>query len=322
MQRWKHARRGPKSALVVGILLGVASLLLYQSAYAATPPPYPGYPATPSIPNGPSLGCNPTGTDNATWVCGFNVLTKVTFKVDGRNAGSAEADSNGCVLVVVTFLAGKVSVNGNAPVPVHAGRNFLIVEGFKLTSHDVEQRVGLRLPFVIPNGTSVKCATTPPTVPPVTQPTTQPTTGPSSQGSTTTLFPRRPPGLMIYTTTTRFYPTTLAKVFETPLALSPNKVILESSLLAAVLAAVLSAGALGSIWASGEDGPVGGAAGGTDGGDPPGGGEGDVAAAGPPPAASAPSSGPVTAAPSTPASSAGSAFERPPAPPPTGGTVT
>jgi hypothetical protein len=40
-------------------------------------------------------------------------------------------------------------------------------------------------------------------------------------------------------------------VIETPFVISPNRVIEATSLLAAVLAAVMSAGALGAMWSSG-----------------------------------------------------------------------
>jgi hypothetical protein len=236
MQRWKHAGRGPKYTLLVGILLGVASLVLNQNAYAQSQFGYPGNPATPSIPTGPSLGCTPAGMSNASWVCGFNPGTTVTFRVDGRVAGTATSDSNGCVLVVITFLPGKVQIDGNAPVPVRHGTNFVTVLGHK-TEPAGTVRVGLRLPFSTPAGNNNTCAVTP------VGPT--PTSG--------TVFPPRPTSATfpIETTAHGFYPTTLAKVIETPLVISPNKVIAETSLLAAVLAAVLSAGALGALWASG-----------------------------------------------------------------------
>ena len=240
MQRWKHAGRGPKCTLLLGILLGVASIALYQSAYAAVPPPYPGPIALPNIGPGPFLGCNPTGTTNATWVCGFNAMSGVTFKVDGRAAGTGRALSTGCVLVTLTFSLGEVQINGNRPVPVHVGYNTLTVLGHKTTSNGTGV-VGLRLRFQIPVGTNRSCVITPPTSVPTTTPTSVPT---SSSTSTTFRVPR-------ITTSTHFMPTTLAKAIESPLQISPNKVILETSLLAAVLAAVLSAGALGSLWAAG-----------------------------------------------------------------------
>jgi hypothetical protein len=237
MQRWRHAGLGPRCALVAGVLLGVASLVMYQSAYAAVPPPYPGPPGLPGIPPGPTLGCNNPDTSNVTWVCGFNPLTTITFKVDGRNAGTSEAGSSGCVLVVVTFLAGEVQVDGNAPVPVKPGTNYLIVEGEK-TSSAGNQLVGLRLPFRTPTGTGTLCVPTTTTSSTFVVPPKHPTT-----------FPRE-------TTTHPFSPTTLAKVLETPLVISPNKVIIESSLLAGVLAAALSAGALGAMWGgTGRDVP-------------------------------------------------------------------
>jgi len=229
MQRWKHAGRGPKSTLIVGILLGVASLVLYNAAYAAAEPPYPGSPALPGIPLGPKLGCLPTGTSKTTWVCGFNARSHTTFKVNGRAAGGYQADTNGCVLITLTFVNGEVSVNGNAPVPIRAGTNYLIIQGRKTTPTGTYV-VGLRMAFTIPHGNAQSCV-------PVTTSTFPP--------STSTLVRPRFPRI---TTSTHFQPTTLAKVIETPLEISPNKVILESSLMAAVLAAMLSAGALGSIW--------------------------------------------------------------------------
>ena len=247
MTRWKHAGRGSKCTLLVGLLLGVASLVLYNSAYAsALEPPYPGSPALPGIPTAPTLGCNPTGTSNETWVCGFNALSNTTFLLDGHRAGGYQADSNGCVLIVLSFSLGKVQVNGNAAVPTHAGTNYLIVKGFKSTSTGLVP-IGLRIPFLVPHGNSRHCVTGPATGTTTTtlSPVTTPTGGP---GSTLPRRPKRP--FPIFTTTTRFNPTTLAKTIETPLEISPNKVILETSLLAAVLAAILSAGALGSIWAS------------------------------------------------------------------------
>jgi hypothetical protein len=241
MQRWKHAGRGPKCTLIVGILLGVASLVLYNSAYAAEPP-YPGSPALPGIPNGPKIGCTPTGSSHQTWVCGFNAVSKTTFKVNGRAAGSYQADSNGCVLVNLYFSLGEVSVNGNPSVPTHVGINYLIIRGHKTTATGTYV-VGLRLAFQVPPGNARRCKVTP-IPPPTTPPTVVPTVPPTSSVS----IPKRPPRLPRITTSTRFNPTTLAKVIETPLEISPNRVILMTSLLAAVFAAVVSAGALGSIW--------------------------------------------------------------------------
>jgi hypothetical protein len=234
MQRWKHAGRGPKFTLIVGILLGVASLVLNQNAYAQSQFGYPGNPATPSIPTGPSLGCTPSGMSNASWVCGFNPLTTVKFLVDGRGAGAAQSDSNGCVLVVITFLAGEVQIDNNAPVPVRHGQNFVTIVGHKSESAGLT-KVGLRLPFSTPVGDNNQCAATP--------------SGPGSGTS----FPTRPTSstFPIETTAHGFYPTTLAKAIETPLIISPNRVILVTSLLAAVLAAMLSAGALGAMWSAG-----------------------------------------------------------------------
>ena len=255
MQRWKHAGRGPKSALLLGILLGMASLLLFQAAYAAEPP-YPGPPGLPGIPNGPSLGCSPTGATNSTWVCGFDALSSVSFIVNHHAAGTSVADSNGCVLVVVTFLKGEVSISGNAAVPVKAGLNFLVVQGYK-TTNGIRQLVGLRLPFSTPAEGHNSCNLKP--SPPVST-----TTAPPSSGSTTTIpGPPTTTTFPVVTTSHPYYPTTLAKAIETPLRISPNKVILESSLLAAVLAAALSAGALGAIWAAGERGSRGATSGGT-----------------------------------------------------------
>jgi len=249
MQRWKHAGRGPKTALALAAVFAVASLALFQSAYASTPP-YPGPPGQPGIPNGPTLGCNPTGTTNETWVCGFDALSTVTFKVDGHFAGTYTADSNGCVLVVVTFLHGEVSVNGNAPVHVHPGLNYLIVEGTK-TTKGVKLTVGLRLPFTTPREGTNSCSSSGP-------PPTAPTTSFPPPSSTST-FPGRPtiPTFPVVTTAHGYVPTTLAWVIKTPLQDSPNKVVLEASLIAAVLAAVLGAGALGAIWSSGEGAPGG-----------------------------------------------------------------
>jgi hypothetical protein len=247
MTRWKHAGRGPKCTLLVGVLLGVASLIMYNSAYAATlgEPPYPGSPALPGIPNGPKLGCTPTGTAKETWVCGFNDLSNTTFYVNGQKAGGYQADSNGCVLLVLTFSLGSVQVNGNAPVRTRVGTNFLIIKGHKTTKTGTYV-VGLRVAFQVPEGNARSCVTSPVTT------TTTPgeVTSTTAQATSTTLKRTRFPH---FTTSTRRNPTTLAKVIETPLAISPNKVILEASLLAAVLAALLSAGALGSIWASEGD---------------------------------------------------------------------
>jgi hypothetical protein len=242
MRRWKHAGLGPRCALIAGVLLGVASLVLYQSAYAAEPP-YPGTPALPGIPNGPTLGCNNPNSTNQTWVCGFNPLSTITFLVDGRFAGTAESYSTGCVFVVVTFLNGEVQVDGNAPVPVKAGKNYLTVEGH-VTKKAGTELVGRRLPFRTPTGSGSLCVVSPITPPTSTSFSTFP------PHSTTTSSP-------IETTMHGFYPTTLAKVLETPLVISPNKVILESSLLAGVLAAVLSAGALGAMWGGADREPPG-----------------------------------------------------------------
>jgi hypothetical protein len=256
-------------------------------------------------------------------VCGFNALSTVTFKVNGHDAGTAQADSNGCVQVVVSFYRGKVSVNANAPIKVHAGLNFLIVEGHK-TSGGVTQVVGLKLPFSTPPpGHRVCPAQRPqPTVPTSLQ--TPPPTGgaPTSIPGrlTTTTFPVR-------TTIHGYYPTTLAKALETPLEISPNKVILESSLLAAVLAAVLSAGALGAIWSAGE-GEAGAAAVGAGAGAAAGAGEGETpgepGGSGappppPPPGPAAPAGGGAAAAP--PGAQEPSAFQRtaPDGPPQGGG---
>jgi hypothetical protein len=223
----------------------MASLLLIQAAYAATPPPYPGYPGQPGIPPGPTLGCNNAGTDATTWVCGFNAQSAVTFQVNGHYAGSGTADANGCVLVIVQFFHGHVQVNGNAPIRVRPGVNYLIVEGHKTTG-GTTQVVGLRLPFATPPPGRTSCPKTKPTPP--TSIVTVPTSGPPTSigpRPTVTTFP-------VLTTIHGFYPTTLAKVIETPLMISPNKVIVESGLLSGVLAAVLSAGALGVIWSAGE----------------------------------------------------------------------
>lgn len=243
MQRWRHARRGPKVTLVLAVLVAIGSLCMYQAAYATTAVnPYPGPPAGPHIPPGPYFGCTPTGTTKATWVCGFNALSTVTFKVDGKAAGTGTADSNGCILVVVSFLNGEVSVNGNAPVPVHPGANYIEVLGTKNSNH-VAGTVGLRLSFTTPPHGTNTCAIAPP--PPLVS-TTVPTVSPVTQVSippriTSTTF-------AIVTTSHPTVPTTLAKVIETPLEISPNKVILESSLLAALLSLLLAAGALGSVW--------------------------------------------------------------------------
>jgi hypothetical protein len=257
MTRWKHAGRVPKCTLLVGILLGVASLAMYNSAYASTlgEPPYPGSPALPGIPNGPKLGCTPTGTTSETWVCGFNALSNTTFLVNGQKAGGYQADSNGCVLLVLTFSLGSVQVNGNAPAKTRVGINYLIIQGHKTTKTGT-YNVGLRVAFQVPHGNDRRCVTSPVTT----------TTFPSTTSTVSVTSTLKRPRFPRFTTSTRRNPTTLAKVIETPLEISPNKVILESSLMAAVLAAILSAGALGSIWASeGDDGAAG--AGGTD---PPG----------------------------------------------------
>jgi hypothetical protein len=239
MQRWKHAGRGPKYILLVGILLGVASFVLNQNAYAQVQFGYPGNPATPTIPTGPSLGCSPTGASNASYVCGFNPLSTVKFLVDGRVAGTATADSNGCVLVAITFLKGVVQIDGNAQVPVRHGENYVTILGHKSESGG-DVKVGLRLPFSTPVGDSNTCVISP----------TGPT-GPTSSLTrpTSSTFP-------IETTAHGYNPTTLPKSIETPLVLSPNRVILATSLLAAVLAAVLSAGAVGALWSSGGSAPA------------------------------------------------------------------
>lgn len=294
MTRWKHAGRGPKVTLLVGILLGVASLALYNSAYAATlgEPPYPGSPALPGIPNGPKLGCSPTGTASETWVCGFNALSNATFEVNGQKAGSYQADSNGCVLLVLTFSLGSVEVNGNAPVKTRAGTNYLIIKGHKTTKTGTYV-VGLRVAFEVPHGNARTCVTGPGTT--TTTSSFSTTTSTSSSTTSTTLkrprFPR-------FTTSTRNNPTTLAKVIETPLEISPNKVILETSLLAAVLAAILSAGALGSIWSSEGDGAP------SDGEIPPPSGDAGAAAAGGTP--DAPPEPPTSPAPGGPTGTGGS----------------
>jgi hypothetical protein len=278
MTRWRHAGRGPKCTLLVGILLGVASLALYNSAYAATlEPPYPGSTALPGITNGPTLGCNPTGTSNETWVCGFNATSTTHFFVNGRSAGTYEADSNGCVLIVLSFSHGKVSINGNRAVRTRAGTNYMIIKGVK-TNDSGSATVGVRFAFEVPHGSSRVCVTSP-----ATTTTTRGSTGPPSSSVTTSTHLTRP-SLQKFTTTTRYNPTTLAKVIETPLEISPNRVILESSLLAAVLAAILSAGALGSIWASEADPAAAGGSGPSGGEGPAGGGEA------PPPPPAAPSS--------------------------------
>jgi|GEM_PF-4482839 len=287
MQRWKHAGRGPKYTLLVGILLGVASLVLNQNAYAQSQFGYPGNPATPSIPTGPSLGCTPSGASNASWVCGFNPVTAVKFFVDGKYAGTATSDSNGCVLVVITFLSGNVQIDGNAPVPVRHGTNYIKILGHKTVTGGTV-RVGLRLPFSTPIGNNNACVVSP--------------TGPS--GSTS--FPPRPTSstLPIETTTHGFYPTTLAKAIETPLVISPNRVILEASLLAAVLAAVLSAGALGAMWSAGGSSPSAAAGGpsgaGPPGGDPPANAGGTSGPSGPEPGGPSGPGGPAPGGPSGP----------------------
>jgi hypothetical protein len=277
----------------VGILLGVASLAMYNSAYAATlgEPPYPGSPALPGIPNGPKLGCTPVGTTSETWVCGFNALSNTTFLVNGEKAGGYQADSNGCVLLVLTFSLGSVQVNGNAPVKTRVGTNYLIIQGHKTTKTGT-YNVGLRVAFQVPHGNDRRCVTGP-----VTTTTTSsfPTTSSTVSVTSSTL---KRPRFPHFTTSTRHNPTTLAKVIETPLEISPNKVILESSLMAAVLAAILSAGALGSIWASeGDEGAAG--AGATpapgDGGGAPAGGAPEAPTA--PPSAPEPPSAPAAPGP-------------------------
>jgi hypothetical protein len=301
MQRFRHAGRGPKSTLVLSLLLALTSLALFQVAYAAEPP-YPGPPGLPGIPPGPSLGCNPAGTTNATWICGFDPLSTVTFKVNGHYAGTAQADSNGCVLVVVTFLHGQVSVSGNAPVATRHGKNYLIVVGTR-THNGVKQEVGRRLAFSTPAAGTNSCRshTSPPPVPP-------PTSFPIGGGTTipprptTTLFP-------VVTTAHGYTPTTLAWVIKTPLSDSPNRVILESSLIAAVLAAALAAGALGAIWSGGDRAgeAAAGAAGGEAAGADAGAGNdaaGEVGEAGDAP------SGPAAAGAATSTASGASAFQR------------
>lgn len=254
MQRWKHAGRGPKYTLVLGILLGVASIVLSQNAYAQSQFGYPGNPATPGIPTGPSLGCTPSGASNASWVCGFNPLTTVKFLVDGHLAGTATSDSNGCVLVVISFLPGEVQIDANAPVHVRHGQNFVTIVGHKTVTGGTV-KVGLRLPFSTPISNNNACVVSP------TGPTGPPTSGTVTRPTSSTFAVR--------TTIHGFTPTTLAKVIETPLVISPNRVIMETSLLAAVLAAVLSAGALGAMWSSGGSAPAG-AAGGAGAGTPAG----------------------------------------------------
>ena len=312
MQRWTHAGRGAKYTLLVGILLGVASLVLNQNAYAQTQFGYPGNPATPSIPTGPSLGCTPSGMSNASWVCGFNPGTTVKFLVDGRVAGTATSDANGCVLVAITFLAGEVQIDGNAPVPVRHGGNYVTILGHK-TESGADVTVGLRLPFSTPRGDNNACVVS--------------SSGPPSTG---TVFPTRPTSstLPIETTAHGFSPSTLAKSIETPLVISPNRVILATSLLAAVLAAILSAGALGAMWTSGGaagSSPVGASGAGTTPppGEPPTGPGGTGGSSGPgpggpsgpsgPSAPSGPSPDSVTSAPSSAPSVARgtSAFTRP-----------
>ena len=320
MQRWKHAGRGPKCALLVGLLLGVASLVLYQSAYAATlqQPGYPGSIALPGTSNGPPLGCTPTGTSNQTWACGFNANSQVSFTVNGVAAGKASVQSTGCILVILTFSPGEVSVNFNTPVATHVGWNAIVVQGHK-TTNGATATIGVRFRFQVPHGNSQSCVVTP--VGPTT-PTTKPTGTTGTTGSTPTTLHR--PGFPLFTTSTRYLPTTLAKAIESPLQISPNKVILETSLLAAVLAAVLSAGALGSLWAAGaRDVPAAAAAGAAAGGDDAG--DGDT----PPPAPPPPAPPSAPSAPSAPGGGAGAgaptvtrgtnAFSRPRPTTPSGG---
>lgn len=302
MTRWKHAGRGPKCTLLVGVLLGIASLVLYNSAYAATlgEPPYPGSPALPGIPNGPKLGCSPTGTASETWVCGFNALSNTTFEVNGEKAGGYQADSNGCVLLVLTFNLGSVQVNGNASVRTRAGTNYLIIKGHKTTKTGTYV-VGLRVAFQVPHGNARTCVTGP-----AVTTTTSPFSTTSSTSSTATSTTLKRPRFPRFTTSTRNNPTTLAKAIETPLEISPNKVILETSLLAAVLAAILSAGALGSIWAAegggGHDGEGGAPSAGEGGAGPAGGAPDAPPAPTPPPAAPAPPAAPDPAVPPSAAS--------------------
>jgi hypothetical protein len=180
------------------------------------------------------------------------------------------------------------------------GANYLVIEGHKTTKTGTYV-VGLRVEFEVPHGNARSCVTGPVT-------TTVPTTSPTSVTSSTV----KPPRFPRFTTSTRRNPTTLAKVIETPLEISPNKVILETSLLAAVLAAVLSAGALGSIWSSEAEAGSGGE------GVPPAPGDGGAApaAGGPPdapaepPAAPEPPSPPEVAASGGAAPPAASAFSR------------
>ncbi len=231
MQRRRHRGLGPRYALVAGIVLGGLSVLLYQQAYASNP--YPGPIALPGIPPGPPLGCNNPNTSNYSWLPGFDVLSTVHFRVDGRPAGTALATSEGAVVFLLTFEPGTVAVNGNPPVADHPGDNTLTVFGTRTVKGRAET-VGIVRHFTTPTTPGGRCAPT--------------TTIPPSSSSTSSTSLRTTTSLRTVTTHHRFYPTTLAKVTETPLVISPNKVIMETSLIAGVLGAALSVGALGAMW--------------------------------------------------------------------------
>lgn len=233
MQRRKHAGLGPRCALLAGVVLVGASILLYQQAYA-TAPGYPGSIALPGIPPGPPLGCNNPSSDNSSWVSGFDILSTVHFRVDGKAAGTAIADADGAVIFLLAFEPGSVQVNTNPPVADRPGENTLTVVGTRTVKGRAET-VGVVRHFTTPSTPNGRCTTT------TTVPVSTPTTPPTSSKSTTTL-------LRTVTTRHPFYPTTLAKVTETPLVISPNKVIMETSLIAGVLGAALSVGALGALW--------------------------------------------------------------------------
>lgn len=299
MHRWRTAGLGPRLSLVAGALLGLLSLSLHEVALAGQAKGYPGPPAGYNITPGPPLGCTPIGATNQTWAHGFNALSTVTFKVDGRLAGASEADSNGEVLIVISFLPGHVQVNDNSPVRDRRGVNYLIAEG-KRDDRGVERTVGLRFKFETPTGTRNVCVTKPVVPPPTLPPTTLP--------PTVTTLPRRPHHRPpVETTLHGFYPTTLAEVLRRPLAISPNRVIEETSLLAAVLAAALCAGALGTLF-TGGDGLAPAGTSGSAGGAGPSSGSTEVPAA---PSAPVPPASPPQAAPTPPP-----AAETPPPPPP------
>ena len=207
-------------------------------------PPYPGSPALPGIPNGPDARLQPDRHDDQTWVCGFNALSTHVLRGERRQGGHLPGGLERLRPRRSSRSARRGAGQRQRAGP-HSGRD-------ELPDRQGAQDDERAAPASSACASRSRCrtATPGPASPACRDDDHPPISTTSSTSSTATPTTLSGHGSPEFTTSTRYYPTTLAKAIETPLEISPNKVILESSLLAAVLAAVLSAGALGSIWAA------------------------------------------------------------------------